>query len=126
MSNNLAVIAEDEETIATILSQILKQNFNYNVTIAKSYAQAFAILENMDPALIFIDVNLGDGNGYDLLNALGSDQKRSGKVIMMSAHTYELDSTDEFVPQVDSFISKPFDKGEIIAVVRKVLSLDSV
>lgn len=126
MSNNLAVIAEDEDTIATILSQILKQNFNYDVTIVKSYAQAFALLEDMDPALIFIDVNLGDGNGYDLLNALRFDQKRSGKVIMMSTHTNEWDSGDEFIPQVDSFISKPFDKGEIITVVRKVLSLDSV
>ncbi|MHB1277011.1 MAG: response regulator [Bacteroidia bacterium] len=125
MNNSLAVIAEDEETIASILAQILKKNFNYDVTIATSYSQAFALLENMDPGLIFIDVNLGDGNGYDLLTALKSNQKWSGKVIMMSAHTNELESNDVFVPEADCFISKPFDKGEIVSAVRKVLSLDN-
>ncbi|HCS20452.1 MAG TPA: hypothetical protein DIW47_07805 [Bacteroidetes bacterium] len=123
--NNHVVIAEDEETIASILSQILKKHFNYQVSIATSYAQAYALLESVDPGLVFIDVNLGDGNGYDLLHTLISEKKRSAKVIMMSAHTNDSESLDEFIPEVDCFISKPFDKGEIIAAVRKVLSLDS-
>lgn len=124
MNNNRVIIAEDEETIASILSQILQKNFNYEVTIAANYAQAFALLESMDPALVFIDVNLGDGNGYDLLNVLRSKKKWSGKVIMMSAHTNEAESAEECDHEVDSFISKPFDKGEVIAVVREVLRLD--
>lgn len=125
MNMNQVVIAEDEETIASMLSQILKKNFNYDVTIAASYSQASALLEKMDPGLIFIDVNLGDGNGYDLINALRSNQKQSGKVIMMSAHSNETGYAEEFIPEVDCFISKPFDKGEVIAAVRKVLDQDS-
>lgn len=121
----MVVIAEDEETIALMLSQILKKNFNFDVTIAANYSRAIALLDGLNPGLVFIDVNLGDGNGYDLLSALKSNQNHACKVIMMSAHTNESDSKAEYLPEVDCFISKPFDKEEIITAVRKVLKLDS-
>lgn len=125
MKSFVVVIAEDEETIASMLSQIVKQNFTNDVTIAKSYSQALGLLGEIKPDLMFIDVNLGDGNGYDLLKVLKANKKQAGKVIMMSAYANDMESAEESAAGVDRFISKPFDKGEVILAIRNVLKLEN-
>lgn len=122
MDNLLVLIAEDEETIASILSRMVKKNFNYDVIIANSYAQALKVLAERNPDLIFIDVNLGDGNGYDLIKLLRSRPEYDSKIIMMSAYTNEPDLLDD-VPGADWFITKPFDKRNVLSAIREVLSL---
>lgn len=123
MDNFLVLIAEDEETIASILSRMVKKSFNYEVIIANSYSEALNILGKRNPDLIFIDVNLGDGNGYDLMKLLRGNPKYHSKIIMMSAYTNEPEPVESERQGADWFISKPFDKRNVLSAIREVLSL---
>ncbi len=121
MDEKLVLIVEDEETISSILSRMVKKSFKYNVLVANSYTQAIKMLAGLNPDLTFIDVNLGDGNGYDLLRKLRADKNYRSKIIMMSAYANEAETFDDGTPGADWFISKPFDKNHVLAAVQQVM-----
>ena len=83
---------------------------------ADSLARAIALLQQMQPDLLLLDVDLGDGTGFDLLNRF---PQPSFRVIFTTAH-------DEFALRafrysaVD-YLLKPVDPEELVAAVRRVL-----
>ena len=83
---------------------------------AGSLARAVSMLQQIQPDLLLLDVDLGDGTGFDLLNRF---PQPSFRVIFTTAH-------DEFALRafrysaVD-YLLKPVDPEELVAAVRRVL-----
>ncbi len=83
---------------------------------AGSLAAAVALLSKSLPDLLLLDVDLGDGTGFDLLNRF---PQPSFRVIFTTAH-------DEFALRafrysaVD-YLLKPVDPEELVVAVRRVL-----
>ena len=83
---------------------------------AGSLAAAVALLSKSPPDLLLLDVDLGDGTGFDLLNRF---PQPSFRVIFTTAH-------DEFALRafrysaVD-YLLRPVDPEELVAAVRRVI-----
>ncbi len=122
MDEYLILIIEDEVDIASILKRMLKKRFSCQVEIVHNYAQALVQLRKLRPNLLFIDINLGDGNGYDLLEHIEPKNHHSSSVVMMSAYGNETDRLKNN-PSL-RFIPKPFDKQKMLDMVAEIINLD--
>ena len=110
------IIVDDEPSVRNSISAILNEKypgFNILASVGSVKEGYQAILEN-HPDLIFLDVEMPDGTGFDLLNKL---PEIDFKVIFITAHQeYALGAIK--VSALD-FVLKPFDTSEICRAVDK-------
>lgn len=65
------LIVEDSKTINKIVSGVLKRESQYNVVSAFFLEDAREILKKQKIDFLFLDINLPDGNGYELVEEIG-------------------------------------------------------
>jgi two-component system LytT family response regulator len=110
------IIIDDETSVRNSISAILKDKYPESDILASagSVKEGYeSIIEN-HPDLIFLDVEMPDGTGFDLLNKL---PEIDFKVIFITAHQeYALGAIK--VSALD-FVLKPFDADEICRAVDK-------
>lgn len=81
---------------------------------SNSVKNGLETLEHFTPDLLFLDVELGDGTGMDLLNQL---QNPSFKVIFITAH--DKYAVNAFRHSALDFLLKPINPEELVAAVQK-------
>lgn len=72
-----AVIVDDEPMARKNLALILAQYFNADIKVvgeAGSVAEAYALIETVNPDLVFLDIEMGDETGFDLINKFESKE----------------------------------------------------
>ena len=113
-----ALIVDDEEDIGTMAKIILK---SANIDVDDIYRVKDArkkIIENQYD-LFFLDLNLPDGSGFDLMPLI-LEQNQNAGIAVISAYdgSSEKQRASEF--GVHTFIKKPFTKKEILMAVDKL------
>ena len=80
-----AVIIDDEPAIGNTISSILKKNFSDIIVIATagSVAEGLTAIMLHKPEIVFLDVELPDGSGFDILKQLSSVTFR---IIFITGH----------------------------------------
>ena len=111
-------LLEDDEAIAIGLSYSLK-NEGYEVTLAKTIAEAMKIIENETFAIYILDLTLPDGSGYDVCQKI----KAMGDlpVIFLTAFDEEVNVVMGLEMGADDYIAKPFRVKELMARIKSVL-----
>ena len=112
-----AVIIEDEKKSAEALAQLLQKNCP-DITIlgkAENVMEGIDLVSKLHPELVFLDVMMPDGTGFDVLEKL-SDLKFD--VIFTTA-------TDKFAVKAIKYsaldyLLKPIDAEELINSVKKI------
>ena len=90
MSNIELIIAEDDPQIAEIQRRFLERIKGYEVVgIAHSIADARDLVEVMEPPLILLDVQFGDGNGIDFLQEIRQTYKEIDVILITAAKEVE-------------------------------------
>lgn len=123
MANNYTVLIIDDEVDITLhLKSIIKISIkNPIIKAIHSFSEAKNELATDIPDLLFIDVNLGDGSGFDVLNIVNTFPQQKPKVIMMSAFVTEKEISDAKQKGVDAFMQKPFTKEDVTNCITQVL-----
>ncbi len=64
-----AVIIEDEQKSRDMLADILKKNFPQIAILglAKNVAEGVELIQTLKPNLLFLDISMPDGTGFDVL-----------------------------------------------------------
>jgi len=111
-----AIIVDDEPAVRNIISTLLNDSFR-DITVsaqAGSVQEGFAAVTEHQPDLLFLDVELPDGLGFDLLKKLSPVHFRT---IFITGHQeYALDAIK--VSALD-YILKPIDLDELsVAITR--------
>jgi len=115
------VVADDDATTIVMISTILK-HFHYECEIARDGEQALEIARKIKPDLMLLDVSMPNLNGFEALTALRSDlATRSTPVILVSAHRDEAEVVRGFSLGADDYVTKPFNSGELMARINRVL-----
>jgi DNA-binding response OmpR family regulator len=115
------VLADDDATTIVLISTILK-HFRFQCEIAHDGAQAFDIAREKKPDLVLLDVSMPHMNGFEALAALrGDSATRNTPVILVSAHRDEAEVVKGFSLGADDYITKPFNSGELMARINRVL-----
>src|ERR1017187_2787543 len=113
-----AVIIEDEKKSAEVLAQLLQKSCpEVNIVgRAENVKEGIELIRNLKPELVFLDVMMPDGSGFDVLEKL-MDLKFD--VIFTTA-------TDKFAVKAIKYsaldyLLKPIEEEELKIAVKKVL-----
>lgn len=111
-----AIIIDDEPLSVALLDSYLKQELP-DVQIlgtAETLGQARALLDSVKPDLIFLDVQLGRENGFDLLESI---QPHFFQVIFVTA--FAEFAVRAFRFSVVDYLLKPIVKEELVEAVKR-------
>lgn len=111
------VIIEDEENSVYVLKDLLSQlapDFVVNGT-ASHMSEAVEVIETIAPDLVFLDVRIGDGTGFDVLRKLSS---RSFELIFVTA--YDNYAVEAFRFAAIDYLLKPIGITEFEEAVERV------
>lgn len=111
-------VLEDDEAIGIGLSYSL-ENEGYAVTLAKSVKEAKDIISANDFDFYILDINLPDGNGYEVCKLI--KKKGDLPVIFLTAYDDEINVVAGFDLGADDYITKPFRIRELMARIKSVL-----
>lgn len=82
-------------------------------------SEAMSAIEAFRPVIVFLDIELGTQNGFDLLKQL---EEYSFRVIFVSAHSSQENLLRAIRVSAAGFVTKPIDKDELVLAVQKVLN----
>lgn len=124
MNKELILVIDDEPEIRSLLSRFLGKK-GYDVLSAGTLTEGRKLFNSSIPFLIFLDVNLPDGNGLSELKYIHST-KRKSKVIMMSAFDYQEMRTEALAFGALDFLSKPFNIARLDEVIQRQSSTKTI
>ncbi|MDZ7740147.1 MAG: LytTR family DNA-binding domain-containing protein [Bacteroidales bacterium] len=114
------VIVDDEASVRNSISAILRDKYHAIevAATAASVEEGYKVIMEHRPDLLFLDVEMPDGTGFDLLKKISSIDF---KVIFITAHQeYALGAIK--VSALD-FVLKPFGTDDICSAVDKAMCL---
>ncbi len=111
-----AIIVDDEELCRTSLTALLKRKHPQVLVVgtADSAADGIRLLKAVKPKLLFLDVDLGDGTGFDVLNSV-EDPPRT---IFTTAHSQH--AIRAFRLSAVDYLLKPIVPAELDAAMAKL------
>ncbi|MBI4492403.1 MAG: response regulator transcription factor [Chloroflexi bacterium] len=112
------LVIEDDHAVGRVLRDVLTQE-GHQVTVATDGAQAEALLEEVQPDLVLLDIILPDIDGLVLCSQMRPRWQMP--IILISASKRRADRTLGLRLGADDFIPKPFDIYELVARVEAVL-----
>jgi two-component system, LytTR family, response regulator len=118
-TNIRAVIIDDEMDGRNIIALLLQQFFP-NIFLegqAENVTQGINLVKMQEPDLIFLDVEMPDGNAFDLLASCGNLKSH---VILVTAHEHY--SLKAIKASVMDYLLKPVNKNEFVIAVNKALT----
>jgi len=115
MAKYLILVVDDEQEIRNLFFRYLGK-LGYIVLLAGSIAEEMKILETEIPDLIFLDINLPDGNGLKELPKL-KPHCDTCKVVMMSAFDQQGERNEAIESGAIDFLSKPFSLDRLNQVL---------
>ena len=114
------LVVEDDNTIHKIIEDILKKE-HYIVINAYSGTEAISIIENDNIDLILLDLMLPGINGEDIVKKVNN----TIPIIVISAKTSSSDKAKVLLGGANDYITKPFEKIELLARIQVQLRISS-
>ncbi len=120
MENNLqVVIIDDEPHGQESVKMFLADKYpSFRVQgTANSVKTAVSLLSAVEPDLVFMDIELPDGSGFDILEKISN---RNFNIIFVTA--YNQYAIKAFKYSASDYLLKPFDFDDMDAAILKVLN----
>lgn len=114
----LLVVEDENKLMQSILDYFTQED--YLCEGVATYRDALRRIEDFDYDCIILDINLPDGNGFQLLNYLREDKKEDG-VIIISARDSLDDKLSGLNHGADDYLTKPFHLSELNARVKALI-----
>ena len=115
------LIVEDEARLRASLQEYFERE-GFGVAIAEDGAKALAVLNEVNPDLIILDVQLPHVDGLEVCRAVRQRVGHSVGIVMISGIKKEmLDRVVGLEVGADVYMTKPFETRELLAQVRALL-----
>ena len=114
----VTVLAVDDNDVnLNILTLLLEDEFN--VVTARDGAETLVQADAHEPALILLDVNLPDIDGFEVCRRLRQNPRHENrKIVFVSAKALSSERQAGFDAGGDDYVTKPFNHDELLAKVR--------
>ena len=122
----ILLVEDSPDDIALTLRAFQKNNIANTIEVARDGEQALAYLFGRDieqdpPALVLLDLKLPKLDGHELLRRIRADQRtRCLPVVILTSSREEVDILEAYQNGANSYIRKPVDFAEFVAVVQKL------
>ena len=115
------LLVDDEPSILKIVGKRLEIE-GFKVLVATNGQDALKKAKQEAPALIILDLMLPKLNGFQVCRLLKFDQHFSHiPVILFTARTDEKDKVLGLDCKADAYVCKPFQAGELLGHIRRLL-----
>jgi CheY-like chemotaxis protein len=122
MAGEIILVVDDYQANLTLIRLLLTQS-GYDVHTAPDAEQALAVLQQLRPALILMDIQLPGMDGLELTRRLRADPAtRSLLIIAFSAHVLPGDVAGFRAAGCDGHIAKPFDTRTLASQIEQCLT----
>ncbi len=112
------LVVDDEPSMVRTLRTNLRGH-GFQVETAETASDAIASYERRQPDLVVLDLNLPDGDGFEIVRRI---RERSGTpIIVLSARGGEHDKVNALDLGADDYMTKPFGIDELLARIRVAL-----
>ena len=113
------LVVDDDPYIQEALDDRL-ESLGYRVSLAADGQQALELLEQQDPQLVLLDIEMPRMKGLDVLKEIRR-RERDVPVIMITAYGSIDLAVQAMKEGAYDFIPKPFDPGHVALVVQKAM-----
>src|SRR5437870_12248998 len=112
------LVVDDEPAMVRTLRTNLRGH-GFQVETAETASEAKASYDRRPPDLVVLDINLPDGDGFEIVRHI---RERSGTpIIVLSARGGERDKVSALDLGADDYMTKPFGIDELLARIRVAL-----
>jgi two-component system LytT family response regulator len=114
----LTAVIVDDETKSRLTLETLLGKYCTNIVIvaqASNIPDAVHVIRSLEPNIVFLDIQLQDGNGFDILNKLGPIRSN---IIFTTA--YDEYAVKAFRFSAIDYLLKPIDPDQLISAIDKV------
>ena len=119
----LLLIVDDNARNLQLIGSILYKE-HYQISMADNGFNALKLLENIKPDLIILDISMPGKDGFEVCREIKSNPKlKHIPVIFLTAKTDTSDLLLAFEAGGVDYITKPFDKLELLARIKTHLDL---
>ncbi len=122
--NTVILIVEDDKIERRNMGLMLSSQ-GYNLAFASDGNEAIKKSKELKPDIILLDVMLPDIDGFEVCECIRSDEILSEVPIIMITGLGDRESRLKgIISGADDFISKPFDKAELLARIQTIARLN--
>lgn len=118
-----ALVIEDDPNIASGV-EIRLQHEGFETSVAEDGIRGLAAIDELDPAIVLLDVQMPHMDGITMLQELRRKNKHSPPVIMLSASLRDqkvsLDAGAQY------FLKKPYRTQELLDAIDAVLHREPI
>ncbi len=112
------LVVDDDPSSLMLLSRYLAKS-EYEVLTASNGSEAIRLVYELGPDVVITDWRMPEMNGMDLCRAIRSNEACGFVyVVLITAYNDEDRITDAFTAGVDDFLTKPFQRKELLARIR--------
>ena len=112
-------IVDDEELARKKLSVLLEKDPDFRVVgECASAGDAIRALQELRPALMFLDIQMPDEDGFSVINAIAAESRP--KIIFTTA--YDSYAIQAFDAEAVDYLLKPFDEERFARAVKRAKS----
>jgi two-component system, sensor histidine kinase LadS len=117
------LIVDDLPDMRSLIAGILAEH-GYTTVEASSAAEALELVAHERPRLVLTDWMMPRMSGPELIRELRADPElASTPVVLLTAKSDEQSRLEGTSAGADAFLGKPFHAGELLSVIRNLLSL---
>jgi two-component system, cell cycle response regulator DivK len=116
------ILVVDDNAANAALMAFLLQTSGYDVRVATDANEALALLEQFQPRLIMMDLQLPGMDGLELTRRLKADHKtRHIVIVALTAYAMKGDEQRAREAGCDDYVTKPIDTRTLPAIVSEHL-----
>jgi CheY-like chemotaxis protein len=117
------LIADDESSIRLLVHATIESD-DYSVVEAADGAQAWALTQQLKPALVLLDVQMPGQSGLEVLRSIKADPELTAtRVILLTSKAQERDIEVGLIAGADFYLTKPFSPLDLLTRVEEALEL---
>lgn len=110
------LVVDDEQEIRLLLRDFLTDE-GYEVVTAPNGKDALGVAESMEPAVILLDMSMPIMDGWAFARAYRMLTRNPAPIVVLTAGGLAAERAAEV--EAASFLAKPFDIDELLAVVQR-------
>jgi CheY-like chemotaxis protein len=113
------IVVDDDEVFCGLLKTVLEFE-NYEVTVEPNPSNVAAMIQQVQPVLVLMDVHSDQGDTLGVLRTLKADEATKKVPVVMASG---MDRSDECMKAgASAFLLKPFRPDELVALVAKIVA----
>jgi two-component SAPR family response regulator len=113
LENSVVLVIDDEKETCILLAAIIHKN-RLKAAYVHTLEDAVKSISKVTPVLIFLDINLPDGNGIDFLTHLSIHHPEIHVVIISAFDSYKAKAEEL---GAYAFLIKPFSKEAVMDIL---------